>query len=77
MRTSDARSGPDRRLAAGDAQAAQPERRELATTSVISSYVRISAFGSQSRPSSGMQYTQRKLQRSVTEIRRYSIDRPN
>src|SRR3954468_5503289 len=28
-------------------------------------------------PVSGMQYTQRKLQRSVTEIRRYSMLRPN
>src|SRR6188508_2903371 len=37
----------------------------------------MSAFGSQLSPDSGMQYTQRKLQRSVTEMRRYSMARPN
>src|SRR5262245_427991 len=47
------------------------------TTAVISSYERISDFGSHGIPSAGMQYTQRKLQRSVTEMRRYSIERPN
>jgi hypothetical protein len=39
------------------------------TTSRISSKLRMSSFGSQRTPSSGMQYTQRKLQRSVTLMR--------
>src|SRR5437763_16967466 len=47
-----------------------------ATKRVISSKVRISLRSSQGRPSAGMQYWQRKLQRSVTETRRSEISRP-
>ncbi len=43
----------------------------------ISSNVRTSLRGTHCIPSSGMQYVQRKLQRSVTEMRRSRIVRPN
>ncbi len=43
----------------------------------ISSNVSTSLRGSHCIPSSGMQYVQRKLHRSVTEIRRSRIVRPN
>ena len=43
----------------------------------ISSNVSTSLRGSHVMPSSGMQYVQRKLQRSVTEIRRSLMTRPN
>src|SRR3546814_10213687 len=46
-------------------------------TRVISSKERISSRASHAIPSSGMQYVQRKLQRSVTEIRRSRWTRPN
>ena len=42
----------------------------------ISSKVRISDLSSHGRPSAGMQYWQRKLQRSVTETRKSPIGRP-
>ena len=42
----------------------------------ISSKVRRSSRVSQSSPSAGMQYVQRKLQRSVTEMRRSRWTRP-
>src|SRR5437870_12726717 len=42
----------------------------------ISSKVRISSRSSHGSPSAGMQYWQRKLQRSVTETRRSEISRP-
>ena len=37
----------------------------------------ISGFGSQGRPSAGMQYVQRRLHRSVTDTRRSRATRPN
>ena len=43
----------------------------------ISSYVSTSERASHGRPSAGMQYLQRKLQRSVIEIRTDSMWRPN
>ena len=43
----------------------------------ISSNVSTSLRGSHFMPSSGMQYVQRKLQRSVTEMRRSRMVRPN
>src|SRR5207248_4264473 len=43
----------------------------------ISSKDRTSSRASHGSPAAGMQYTQRKLQRSVTEIRRSSATRPN
>ena len=46
-------------------------------TRSISSKVSSSVRGSHCMPSSGMQYVQRKLQRSVTEIRRSRWTRPN
>ena len=42
----------------------------------ISSKLRISERSSHGRPSAGMQYWQRKLQRSVTETRRSEMRRP-
>jgi hypothetical protein len=54
-----------------------PSRTNTATTLVSSSNVRRSSLGSQVRPSAGMQYVHRKLQRSVTETRRSSATRPN
>ena len=52
-------------------------RRPSARTSrSISSKLRTSARSSQGSPSAGMQYWQRKLQRSVTETRRSEIRRP-
>ena len=47
-----------------------------ATSRAISSKVRISSRSSHGRPSAGMQYWQRKLQRSVTDTRRSPISRP-
>src|SRR6476469_4333622 len=46
------------------------------TSRSISSKVRISERSSQGSPSAGMQYWQRKLQRSVTETRRSPIRLP-
>src|SRR5260221_3704960 len=46
------------------------------TSRSISSKARISARSSHGSPSAGMQYWQRKLQRSVTETRRSEIRRP-
>ncbi len=43
---------------------------------MISSPVSTSGVGSQSRPSGGMQYAQRRLQRSVSETRRSVATRP-
>ena len=63
-----------------------PVRRMLSTPNVftmtrascsISSKVKMSARSSHSRPSSGMQYVHRKLQRSVTLMRRSRWTRPN
>src|SRR5665811_2571028 len=51
-------------------EASTPTRR------TISSKLRISSRSSQGSPSAGMQYWQRKLQRSVTETRRSDIRRP-
>jgi hypothetical protein len=47
-----------------------------ATSRSISSNVRISERSSHGRPSAGMQYWQRKLQRSVTDTRRSPTCRP-
>jgi hypothetical protein len=46
------------------------------TTRAISSNVKIASRSSHGSPSAGMQYWQRKLQRSVTETRRSRICRP-
>src|SRR5436305_9711218 len=46
------------------------------TSRAISSKESTSARSSHGRPSAGMQYWQRKLQRSVTETRRSEIRRP-
>ena len=54
-----------------------PSPTKMPSSRVDSSNVRISLFGSQASPSAGMQYVQRKLQRSVTETRRSSAIRPN
>ncbi len=43
---------------------------------IISSSVSTSARGSQSRPSAGMQYWQRRLHRSVSDTRRSVATRP-
>jgi len=43
----------------------------------ISSSVSISGLDIHGRPSAGMQYVQRRLQRSVTETRRSVATRPN
>ena len=53
-----------------------PIRASTRTTRSISSKRRISSRSSQGSPSAGMQYWQRKLQRSVTETRRSEISRP-
>ena len=53
-----------------------PSRTKIPSTRVSSSNVRISCFGSHASPSAGMQYVQRKLHRSVTEMRRSSAIRP-
>ena len=52
-----------------------PIEASSATRRSISSKLRISSRSSHGRPSAGMQYWQRKLQRSVTETRR-SRDAP-
>src|SRR5947207_4843767 len=54
-----------------------PRPRKIPASRTISSNRRISALGSHCRPSAGMQYVHRKLQRSVTEMRRSSATRPN
>ena len=65
------------RLAAGQAHVLDARAgRGAATRRSISSKLRISSRSSQGRPSAGMQYWQRKLQRSVTETRRSEIRRP-
>ena len=48
----------------------------MRTSRAISSSVRTSTLGSQSRPSGGMQYEQRRLQRSVSDTRRSVATRP-
>ena len=53
-----------------------PMRESSSTSRVISSNDRTSARSSQGRPSAGMQYWQRKLQRSVTEILTSPMGRP-
>src|SRR3954447_14735416 len=53
-----------------------PIRASSATRRVISSNESTSARSSHGRPSVGMQYWQRKLQRSVTEIRTSPMGRP-
>jgi len=53
-----------------------PIRTSSETIRSISSKLSTSSRGSQSIPSEGMQYWQRKLQRSVTETRRLVIARP-
>ena len=69
--------GPHRRLAAGEADAVDPKRStKIRASRSISSNVSTSLRGSHFMPSSGMQYVQRKLQRSVTEIRRSRMARP-
>ena len=69
--------GPDRRLAAGEADPSTPYRStKILASRSISSNVSTSLRGSHFMPSSGMQYVQRKLQRSVTEIRRSRMTRP-
>ena len=68
---------PHERLAAGQADVARPPSPPAAPRAARSPRsVRISARSSQGRPSAGMQYWQRKLQRSVTETRRSPIGRP-
>jgi len=54
-----------------------PTEAAATTTRSISSKDRISAFAIQGSPASGMQYVQRRLQRSVTEMRKYVIGRAN
>src|SRR6266511_1329567 len=54
-----------------------PSETKIRRSRVSSSKVRISSLGSHFSPSAGMQNTQRKLQRSVTEMRRSSATRPN
>jgi hypothetical protein len=66
----------DERLAAGQPYVADPHRREQGDDPLISSKVRISSRSSHGRPSAGMQYWQRKLQRSVTDMRTSPIKRP-
>ena len=67
----------DERLAAGQADVVDAHRGRAAPTSrAISSKVRSSSRSSHGRPSAGMQYWQRKLQRSVTEMRTSPIGRP-
>ena len=53
-----------------------PMEASSATSRAISSKRRISSRSSQGSPSAGMQYWQRKLQRSVTEMRTSPIRRP-
>src|SRR3712207_150488 len=53
-----------------------PREASTRTTRSISSKRRISARSSHGSPSAGMQYWQRKLQRSVTDRRRSPISRP-
>src|SRR5581483_12403179 len=53
-----------------------PRRVNTSTMRVISSNVRSASRGSHTMPSSGMQYVQRKLQRSVTDTRRSRTTRP-
>ena len=53
-----------------------PSRTNSDTSRSISSKVRIASRSSHGSPSAGMQYWQRKLQRSVTETRRSWISRP-
>src|SRR5438105_12102517 len=49
----------------------------MPTKRTISSNVSTSLLGSHGSPSAGMQYVQRKLHLSVTEMRRSSAIRPN
>ena len=53
-----------------------PSPTKIPRSRVSSSKVSSSDRGSQASPSAGMQYVHRKLQRSVTEIRRSSATRP-
>src|SRR6476661_6683324 len=53
-----------------------PRPAKTRTSRSISSKLRISPRSSQGRPPAGMQYWQRKLQRSVTETRRSEIRLP-
>ena len=54
-----------------------PTEQRMRVSRSISSYVSTSERPSHGRPSAGMQYLQRKLQRSVIEIRTDSMRRPN
>ena len=54
-----------------------PALAKTSTRKPISSNVRMSFLGSQTYSASGMQYWQRRLQRSVTEIRRLRSRRPS
>ena len=53
-----------------------PSSMKTSISRLISSKCRISSRGSQTYSSSGMQYAQRRLHRSVTEIRRFRSARP-
>ena len=57
-------------------QVLQPSETATEMRRTTSSSVSISGAGSQSRPSAGMQYEQRRLQRSVSETRRSVATRP-